>query len=553
MNSRFDDAVPGRNQPDMNSRGVPLIPSRALDQLYVIAYKLSAGRLEGPLADGIREIGIVCASAADFRVMMLMLRNLFLKPSSMDLSFYSRKQRCYPSVWSTQRMFHINLSSKPIRKLATKVILHDALTDDHVTEEDFFLLYTPEAAGAKGSNTGCRRLSHERPVDQDDISATHDPKRVRVRVGWLSIEEIDSKSSESLARLVGFDQLVTRNRRHSSRCNFATILQTPSNFARFSHFISHTLRDAALGAAIGISAIFVAKSRNCSQSRSRSPRKSKSRQSSFSQSSYIGIALPALKSANFRSSFTASSENRKKRRTKKRKGISFFNISSLSSSLDDDLVFGSGNSRRSPKSKKNGKEKDSGDIDSALLGLSATASKVWEDLDSGDQSSSSVHFAPAFGETGRFGSDDSPTRTTAGPESNNRVNRRHEGSILRYVRRSCRPNVTIKTYITNEVEYHFCFVAKEDISANSEITTMWYLHPPLFESTHDLFKQKPSDSAQEVAAICFSNVLANFGGCACEPPANCLLASVDRRRHTAVLPYDAVVAEQESLDREKVE
>ena len=130
---------------------------------------------------------------------------------------------------------------------------------------------------------------------------------------------------------------------------------------------------------------------------------------------------------------------------------------------------------------------------------------------------------------------------------------RHEGSILRYVRRSCRPNVTIKTYITNEVEYHFCFVAKEDISANSEITTMWYLHPPLFESTHDLFKQKPSDSAQEVAAICFSNVLANFGGCACEPPANCLLASVDRRRHTAVLPYDAVVAEQESLDREKVE
>jgi hypothetical protein len=103
------------------------------------------------------------------------------------------------------------------------------------------------------------------------------------------------------------------------------------------------------------------------------------------------------------------------------------------------------------------------------------------------------------------------------------------------VRRSCRPNVTIKTYITNEVEYHFCFVAKEDISANSEITAMWYLDPQLFESTHGLVKQEPSDSAQEVAAICISNVLANFGGCACEPPANCLLASVDRRRHPRAL------------------
>ncbi|KAF7163165.1 hypothetical protein CNMCM5623_008235 [Aspergillus felis] len=115
------------------------------------------------------------------------------------------------------------------------------------------------------------------------------------------------------------------------------------------------------------------------------------------------------------------------------------------------------------------------------------------------------------------------------------IDSRHEGSILRYVRRSCRPNVTIKTYITNEVEYHFCFVAKEDISANSEITAMWYLDPQLFESTHGLVKQEPSDSAQEVAAICISNVLANFGGCACEPPANCLLASVDRRRHPKAL------------------
>lgn len=111
------------------------------------------------------------------------------------------------------------------------------------------------------------------------------------------------------------------------------------------------------------------------------------------------------------------------------------------------------------------------------------------------------------------------------------IDSRHEGSQLRYVRRSCRPNVTMKTYITNEVEYHFCFVAKDDIPADSEITAMWYLDPQLFESTNGLVKQESSDSAQEVAAICISNVLSHFGGCACVPPANCLLASVDRRRH----------------------
>jgi hypothetical protein len=230
--------------------------------------------------------------------------------------------------------------------------------------------------------------------------------------------------------------------------------------SRSSSRSRHTLRDVALGAAIGISAIPGAKSRYYSQSRSRSPRKSKSRQSSFSHSSFIGIAQPARKSARFGSSFTASSENRKKRQTKKRKGISFLNIASSSSSADDDLVLGSVNARRSPKSKKNGKKKDS-----ALLGLSATASAVpaayhhqgqwrgetlagkdsrsgpydytssatssdvWEDVDSEGQSSSSVKFAPAFRESGRLGSVDSPTRTTAGPESNNRVNRYDNGYL----------------------------------------------------------------------------------------------------------------------------
>ncbi|KAL4931291.1 putative PHD finger and SET domain protein [Aspergillus undulatus] len=115
------------------------------------------------------------------------------------------------------------------------------------------------------------------------------------------------------------------------------------------------------------------------------------------------------------------------------------------------------------------------------------------------------------------------------------IDARQEGSVLRYARRSCRPNVTMKTYITNDVEYHFCFVAKEDIAPDTEITTTWYLDAQLFGSTNGIVKQEPSESVPEMAAICISNVLANFGGCACIPPPNCFLSSLDRRRHPKLI------------------
>lgn len=109
---------------------------------------------------------------------------------------------------------------------------------------------------------------------------------------------------------------------------------------------------------------------------------------------------------------------------------------------------------------------------------------------------------------------------------------RKEGTMLRYIRRSCRPNVTMKTFITNNVEYHFCFVANQDIPANHEITAMWCFDPQLFRPSNH-----PGDEAMaEATAISISNVLAHFGGCACdprayEPPQGCLLASMDRRRN----------------------
>ncbi|KAL2872286.1 involucrin repeat protein [Aspergillus lucknowensis] len=205
----------------------------------------------------------------------------------------------------------------------------------------------------------------------------------------------------------------------------------------------HTLRDAAIGAAIGTAAVSVAKARRRSRSRSRSPRKSRHRKSSSSSSSsFVDISKHAKRSTGFGSFFTASSENRK-RRSKRRKSIFSFTNSS-SSSVDNDLAFGSGYTRKLiSKSKRRGsKEKKEKGVDAKLLALGATATVLagssprpsrrvgevlvghgsrsgrsdytssasnddgWEDLDSEDQASS-VSSALAFGASGHFARDDS--------------------------------------------------------------------------------------------------------------------------------------------------
>jgi hypothetical protein len=110
------------------------------------------------------------------------------------------------------------------------------------------------------------------------------------------------------------------------------------------------------------------------------------------------------------------------------------------------------------------------------------------------------------------------------------IDSRQEGNELRHVRRSCEANVNLKIYITNGRQYHFCFVAKRDIPANSEITTMWYFDDSFFPSdttVKEEFKDRVVDPKD--AAICISTTLANFGGCACGNPQTCVLNKLDRR------------------------
>ncbi|KAM5448701.1 SET domain-containing protein 3 [Microsporum audouinii] len=110
------------------------------------------------------------------------------------------------------------------------------------------------------------------------------------------------------------------------------------------------------------------------------------------------------------------------------------------------------------------------------------------------------------------------------------IDSREEGTVLRYIRRSCRPNVTMRTYITNQVEYHFCFVANQDIPMDTEISTTWYLDPKMFPSNGLVKEEGLPDGSLDPAAISISNVLAHFGGCACDDSVRpCLLANIDCR------------------------
>lgn len=110
------------------------------------------------------------------------------------------------------------------------------------------------------------------------------------------------------------------------------------------------------------------------------------------------------------------------------------------------------------------------------------------------------------------------------------IDSRRSGTELRYIRRSCVPNVTMKSYMTADNEVHHCFIAKQDLSAGTEITATWYL-PQIF--VNDASRDDKEQLAQERCDY-ISRVLANFGDCACGLP-RCLLATFDQRSHVKIL------------------
>ncbi|KAL9125395.1 MAG: hypothetical protein Q9217_005396 [Psora testacea] len=107
------------------------------------------------------------------------------------------------------------------------------------------------------------------------------------------------------------------------------------------------------------------------------------------------------------------------------------------------------------------------------------------------------------------------------------IDTRSEGTICRYLRRSCRPNLIMTTFLENESEYHFCFTAKQGIPAGAELTIGWVLdeHMRKFNSIKNDMTQDVGAGGEEYITDWVSKVFPEFGGCACGAPDDCWLSS----------------------------
>ncbi|KAF2180565.1 hypothetical protein K469DRAFT_672513 [Zopfia rhizophila CBS 207.26] len=120
------------------------------------------------------------------------------------------------------------------------------------------------------------------------------------------------------------------------------------------------------------------------------------------------------------------------------------------------------------------------------------------------------------------------------------VDARREGTILRYTRRSCNPNMIMKIFThSHEGGYHFCFVATDDIHPGEELTVGWEINAEIKKrlinavTNGDIRKEGFKKIEPWVACV-----LANFGGCACDPSKGreCLLERARRPNNNHAEP-----------------
>jgi hypothetical protein len=108
------------------------------------------------------------------------------------------------------------------------------------------------------------------------------------------------------------------------------------------------------------------------------------------------------------------------------------------------------------------------------------------------------------------------------------VDARNEGTELRYVRRSCFPNARLQILVTNGVDYHFCFMATQQIEPGEEVAVSWDTAEGL---PHLALRSNVSDEDMEHLSSWVSTALANCGPCACHmPEGDCMMSRFDRRR-----------------------
>jgi hypothetical protein len=115
------------------------------------------------------------------------------------------------------------------------------------------------------------------------------------------------------------------------------------------------------------------------------------------------------------------------------------------------------------------------------------------------------------------------------------IDTRREGNILRYARRSCNPNMSMKILIDSSNDYHFCFLAKREIIPGEELTVGWDIDSEVQKQLARVVTNGAKEGFRRIQPW-VSCVLANFGGCACDTSNGneCLLERA--RRNTIMEP-----------------
>jgi hypothetical protein len=129
------------------------------------------------------------------------------------------------------------------------------------------------------------------------------------------------------------------------------------------------------------------------------------------------------------------------------------------------------------------------------------------------------------------------------------IDTRKEGSEARFVRRSCRPNAVLETYLSDAREYHFWLVSDRKIAAKEEVTIPWDFRFPnnnlarmlrilgLGDEEMGVHPEPTLDDTeyQTIAAWVFF-VLSEYGGCACNLGTDCAFARFHRNYYGKTQP-----------------
>jgi hypothetical protein len=119
------------------------------------------------------------------------------------------------------------------------------------------------------------------------------------------------------------------------------------------------------------------------------------------------------------------------------------------------------------------------------------------------------------------------------------IDTRREGSQCRYIRRSCRPNTSLDTFIIHQSEYHFIVVTDRPLASNEEVTMAWdfrfmahvkdrYLNLLGLSDQESVADSDLSQLEYDELTELIHNLLSEYGGCACGLGSDCAFARFHR-------------------------